>query len=159
MSTRSGRSYKERGSVQPEKMSEERIEGMLLEDWKSREAQFEEERQRQQRVVEEEKVLMREQMEMLTRFIGESRQVEETRTNVSQGSKEGEAEIDRHRVVPDYVRENNAGVRGEGEPVGGKAGSATDRQGSAGLHCHEGRGCWNISVVEGGHPTSLRYFR
>ena len=28
MSTRSGRSYKERGSVQPEKMSEERIEGV-----------------------------------------------------------------------------------------------------------------------------------
>ena len=101
MSTRSGRSYKERGSVQPEKMSEERIEGlmrMLLEDRKSREAQFEEERQRQQRVVEEErlrqqrvaeeerqrqqrvveeeKALMREQIEMLTRLVGESRQVE-----------------------------------------------------------------------------------
>ena len=107
MSTRSGRSYKKRGSVQPEKMSEERIEGlmrMLLEDRKSREAQFEEEKQRQQRVaeeerlrqqrvVEEEKALMREQMEMLTRLVGESRQVEETRTNVSQGSKEGEAKL------------------------------------------------------------------
>eukprot|EP00731_Ephydatia_muelleri_P020019 Em0012g844a len=106
MSTRSGRSYKKRGSVQPEKMSEERIEGlmrMLLEDRKSREAQFEEEKQRQQRVaeeerlrqqrvVEEEKALMREQMEMLTRLVGESRQVEETRTNVSQGSKEGKAQ-------------------------------------------------------------------
>ena len=89
MSTRSGRSYKERRSVKPEKMSEERIEGlmrMLLEDRKSQEAQFEEERQRQQRVVEEErqrqqrvaeeKALMREQMEMLTRLVGESRQVE-----------------------------------------------------------------------------------
>ena len=88
-------------------MSEERIEGlmrMLLEDRKSREAQFEEEKQRQQRVaeeerlrqqrvVEEEKALMREQMEMLTRLVGESRQVEETRTNVSQGSKEGEAKL------------------------------------------------------------------
>ena len=126
MSTRSGRSYKERVSVQPEIMSEERIEGlmrMLLEDRKSREAQFEEERQRQQRVaqeerlrqqrvveeerlwqqrvVEEEKALMREQMEMLTRLVGESRQVEETRTNVSQGSKEGEAKLVKLTVQDD----------------------------------------------------------
>ena len=83
---RSGRSYKESGSVQQEKMSAESIEGLmrvLLEDRKSRDAQFEEERQRQQRVVEEErlrqqrvaeeeKALMREQMEMLTRLVGES---------------------------------------------------------------------------------------
>ncbi|KAL5489194.1 hypothetical protein EMCRGX_G018260 [Ephydatia muelleri] len=115
MSTRSGRSYKESGSVQPEKMSEERIEGLmrvLLEDRKSRDAQFEEERQRQQRVVEEErlrqqrvaeeeKALMREQMEMLTRLVGESRQVEETRTNVSQGSKEGEAKLVKLTVQDD----------------------------------------------------------
>ena len=117
MSTRSGRSYKERGSVQSEKMSEERIEGlmrMLLEDRKSREAQFEEERQRQQRVVEEErlrqqrvveeeKALMREQMEMLTRLVGESRQVEETRTNVSQGSKEGEAKLTVQDDIESYL--------------------------------------------------------
>ena len=56
---RSGRSYKESGSVQQEKMSAESIEGLmrvLLEDRKSRDAQFEEERQRQQRVVEEERL-------------------------------------------------------------------------------------------------------
>eukprot|EP00731_Ephydatia_muelleri_P013583 Em0007g893a len=115
MSTRSGRSYKESGSVQQEKMSAESIEGLmrvLLEDRKSRDAQFVEERQRQQRVVEEErlrqqrvaeeeKALMREQMEMLTRLVGESRQVEETRTNVSQGSKEGEAKLVKLTVQDD----------------------------------------------------------
>ena len=137
MSTRLGRSYKESGSVQQEKMSAESIEGLmrvLLEDRKSRDAQFEEERQRQQRVVEEErlrqqrvveeerlrqqrvveeerlrqqrvaeeeKALMREQMEMLTRLVGESRQVEETRTNVSQGSKEGEAKLVKLTVQDD----------------------------------------------------------
>ena len=115
MSTRSGRSYKESGSVQQEKMSAESIEGLmrvLREDRKSRDAQFEEERQRQQRVVEEErqrqqrvaeeeKALMREQMEMLTRLVGESRQVEETRTNVSQGSKEGEAKLVKLTVQDD----------------------------------------------------------
>ena len=44
-------------------------------------------------MAEEGKALMREQMEMLTKLVGESRQVEETRTNVSQGSKEGEAKV------------------------------------------------------------------
>eukprot|EP00731_Ephydatia_muelleri_P036433 Em0254g5a len=40
-------------------------------------------------------------MEMLTRLVGESRQVEETRTNVSQGSKEGEAKLVKSTVQDD----------------------------------------------------------
>ena len=52
-------------------------------------------------MAEEEKALMREQMEMLTRLVGESRQVEETRTNVSQGSKEGEAKLVKSTVQDD----------------------------------------------------------
>ena len=49
-------------------------------------------------MAEEEKALMREQMEILTRLVGEYRQVEEMRTNVSQGSKEGEAKPVKLRV-------------------------------------------------------------
>ena len=124
-----------------------------------------EERLRQQRVAEEEKALMREQMEMLTRLVGESRQVEETRTNVSQGSTEGEAKLVKltvqddiesylitfERVMRAYeVKENWRAVK-MAPQLTGKA-----QQAYAG---HEGRGCWNISVVEGGHPTPLRYFR
>ena len=52
-------------------------------------------------MAEEEKALMREQMEMLTRLVGESRQMEETRTNVSQGSKEGEVKLVKLTVQDD----------------------------------------------------------
>eukprot|EP00731_Ephydatia_muelleri_P012036 Em0006g930a len=40
-------------------------------------------------------------MEMLTRLVGESRQMEETRTNVSQGSKEGEVKLVKLTVQDD----------------------------------------------------------
>eukprot|EP00731_Ephydatia_muelleri_P002491 Em0001g2491a len=53
---------------------------VLIEDRKSRDARFEEERKRQLQAAELEKAQMREQMEMLRKLVEDSRRTEETRT-------------------------------------------------------------------------------
>eukprot|EP00731_Ephydatia_muelleri_P021055 Em0013g782a len=66
---------------------------VLIEDRKSRDAQFEEERKRQLQAAELEKAQMREQMEMLRKLVEDSRRTEETRTPAGQAGKEGEAKL------------------------------------------------------------------
>ncbi|KAL5491572.1 hypothetical protein EMCRGX_G016883 [Ephydatia muelleri] len=149
--------------LRQQRVAEERLRQQRVAEERLRQQRVAEERLRQQRVAEEEKALMREQMEMLTRLVGESRQVEETRTNVSQGSTEGEAKLVKlavqddiesylitfERVMRAYeVKENWRAVKSAPQ-LTGKA-----QQAYAG---HEGRGCWNISVVEEGHPVLRRY--
>ena len=51
---------------------------MLMEDRKSRDAQFEEERKWQLQAAELEKAQMREQMEMLRKLVEDSRHTEES---------------------------------------------------------------------------------
>ncbi|KAL5509502.1 hypothetical protein EMCRGX_G004890 [Ephydatia muelleri] len=72
MTTRSGRNYK----VVSETIGEEWIADLikvLIEDRKSRDAQFEGERKRQLQAAELEKAQMREQMEMLRKLVEDSR--------------------------------------------------------------------------------------
>ena len=66
---------------------------VLIEDRKSRDAQFEEERKRQLQAAELEKAQMREQMEMLRKLVEDSRRTEETRTPAGRAGKEGEAKL------------------------------------------------------------------
>ena len=92
MTTRSGRNYK----AVSETMGEQGIADLmkvLIEDRKSRDAQFEEERKRQLQAAELEKAQMREQMEMLRKLVEDSRRTEETRTPAGQAGKEGEAKL------------------------------------------------------------------
>ena len=92
MTTRSGRNYK----AVSQTMDEEGIADLmkvLIEDRKSRDAQFEEERKRQLQAAELEKAQMREQMEMLRKLVEDSRRKEETRTPAGRAGKECEAKL------------------------------------------------------------------
>ncbi|KAL5517218.1 hypothetical protein EMCRGX_G002721 [Ephydatia muelleri] len=74
---------------------------VLIEDRKSRDARFEEERKRQLQAAELEKAQMREQMEMLRKLVEDSRRTEETRTPAGRVGKEGHI-VRGDRCLKDY---------------------------------------------------------
>ena len=93
MSTRSGRSYKPVSDTMTEEAGS--IAGLmkvLIEDRRSREAQYNEEKRSQQEAVELERAQMREQLEMLRRLV-ESRQANEERPPATQTTSESEVKL------------------------------------------------------------------
>eukprot|EP00731_Ephydatia_muelleri_P002480 Em0001g2480a len=86
---------------------------VLIEDRKSRDARFEEERKRQLQAAELEKAQMREQMEMLRKLVEDSRRTEETRTPAGRVGKEGEAKLVKLSEQDDIHSAKSHIVRGD----------------------------------------------
>ena len=129
MSTRSGRSYKPVSDTMTEDAgSIADLMKVLIEDRRSREAQYNEEKRSQQEAVELERAQMREQLEMLHRLV-ESRQADEKRPPATQTTSESEVKLvklSEQDNIESYFRAHHACIRGEGGKVGGKTGSAVD---------------------------------
>ena len=93
MSTRSGRSYKPVSDAMTEEAgSIADLMKVLLEDRRSREAQYQEEKKSQQEAVELERAQMREQVDILRRIV-ESRWVDEERPPATRTTSESEAKL------------------------------------------------------------------
>ena len=97
MTTRSGRRYhEEKGNLGITEIGIADLVKTMIEDHKVREAQWEEEQRRLRKAADLERAQMREQMEMLRQFVGETRRADETRTVSHTGSRtshEGEVKL------------------------------------------------------------------
>ena len=97
MTTRSGRrSHEEKGNLGMTEIGIADLVKTMIEDRKVREAQWEAEQRGLREAADLERAQMREQMEMLRQFVGETRSADETRTASHTGSRtshEGEVKL------------------------------------------------------------------